>query len=33
MLVAISIGITILGGLLPAQKAAKKDPVLALRSE
>jgi putative ABC transport system permease protein len=33
ILVVISIGITILGGLLPAMKAAKKDPVLALRSE
>ena len=33
ILVIISIGITILGGLLPAMKAAKKDPVLALRSE
>lgn len=33
LLIAISIGITILGGLLPASKAAKKDPVIALRAE
>lgn len=33
VLVAISIAITILGGLVPAKKAAKKDPVIALRSE
>lgn len=33
ILIAISIVITILGGLLPAKKAAKKDPVIALRSE
>ena len=33
ILIAISIVITILGGLLPAQKAAKKDPVIALRTE
>jgi putative ABC transport system permease protein len=33
VLIAISIGITILGGLLPAKKAAKKDPVIALRTE
>ena len=32
-LIVISIGITILGGLLPAKKAAKKDPVIALRTE
>ncbi len=32
-LIAISIVITILGGLLPAKKAAKKDPVIALRTE
>lgn len=29
----ISIVITILGGLLPEKKAAKKDPVIALRTE
>lgn len=33
LLIAISIVITILGGLLPAKKAARKDPVIALRSE
>ena len=33
ILVAVSIAVTILGGLLPAGKAAKKDPVSALRSE
>ena len=33
VLVAISIVITILGGLLPAKKAANKDPVIALRTE
>ena len=33
ILIAISIVITILGGLLPAKKAAKKDPVIALRTE
>ncbi len=33
ILVAISVLITILGGLLPSRKAAKKDPVIALRTE
>lgn len=33
ILIAISIVITIIGGLLPAKKAAKKDPVVALRTE
>lgn len=33
ILIAISIIITIIGGLLPAKKAANKDPVIALRSE
>ena len=33
ILIAISIAITILGGLIPAQKAAKQDPVIALRTE
>ena len=32
-IIAISILITIIGGLLPAKKAAKKDPVIALRTE
>lgn len=33
ILIIISIFITIIGGLLPAKKAAKKDPVIALRTE
>jgi putative ABC transport system permease protein len=33
ILIAISMFITVLGGLLPARKAAKKDPVIALRTE
>lgn len=33
ILVVISIVITVIGGLLPAKKAAKKDPVIALRTE
>ena len=33
ILIAISIVITMVGGLLPAKKAAKKDPVIALRTE
>ncbi len=33
ILIAISILITLIGGLLPAKKAAKKDPVIALRTE
>lgn len=32
-LVAISVCLTIIGGLIPAMIAAKKDPVIALRSE
>lgn len=32
-LVTISIGLTVLAGLIPARGASKKDPVLALRSE
>lgn len=33
LLIVLSIFITIIGGLLPAKKAAKKDPVIALRTE
>lgn len=33
VLILISMGITVLGGLIPAKKAAKKDPVIALRTE
>lgn len=33
ILIALSMVITIIGGLLPAKKAAKKDPVIALRTE
>lgn len=33
ILIAISVVITVIGGLIPAKKAAKKDPVIALRSE
>lgn len=33
ILIALSMVITIIGGLLPAKKAAKKDPVVALRTE
>ena len=33
ILVVLSMGLTLLGGLIPAKKAAKKDPVIALRSE
>lgn len=33
ILILISILITLLGGLFPAKKAAKKDPVIALRTE
>lgn len=33
VLIVISIFITIIGGLLPAKKATKKDPVIALRTE
>ena len=33
ILVALSMALTILGGLIPSKKAAQKDPVIALRSE
>ncbi len=33
ILILISVLITLLGGLIPAKKAAKKDPVIALRTE
>ena len=33
VLIAISVCLTLLGGLIPAKKAAKSDPVAALRSE
>lgn len=33
ILIGISIVITLIGGLLPTKKAAKKDPVIALRTE
>lgn len=33
ILVVLSIILTLIGGILPSKKAAKEDPVLALRSE
>lgn len=33
ILVALSVLLTLIGGFIPSRKAAKKDPVLALRSE
>ena len=33
VLVILSIILTLIGGLIPSRQAAKKDPVLALRSE
>lgn len=33
VLVVISVFITMIGGMIPARKAAKKDPVIALRTE
>ena len=33
LLVALSIGLTLISGLIPARSAAKQDPVVALRSE
>ena len=32
-LIIISIVLTLIGGIIPSRKAAKEDPVLALRSE
>jgi putative ABC transport system permease protein len=32
-LVVISVALTLIGGAIPAQIAAKKDPVVALRTE
>ena len=32
-LMAVSLILTVLGGFIPAKMAAKKDPVLALRTE
>jgi ABC-type antimicrobial peptide transport system permease subunit len=33
ILVILSVVLTLIGGLIPSRQAAKKDPVLALRSE
>ena len=33
ILVILSVILTLIGGLIPSRQAAKKDPVLALRSE
>lgn len=33
VLIGLSVVLTLVGGLIPASKAAKKDPVIALRSE
>ncbi|MFS8540870.1 MAG: hypothetical protein LOD89_02105, partial [Tissierellales bacterium] len=33
MLVTVSVILTLIGGAIPAKMAAKKDPVVALRSE
>ncbi|MCR5174762.1 MAG: ABC transporter ATP-binding protein/permease [Oscillospiraceae bacterium] len=33
ILVLLSVGLTMLGGLIPSRKASRQDPVLALRSE
>lgn len=33
ILILLSIVLTLIGGLIPSRKAAKEDPVLALRTE
>ena len=33
LMVVISVGLTLVSGLIPANAAAKKDPVIALRTE
>ena len=33
VLIALSVILTLIGGLIPSKKAAKSDPVAALRSE
>ena len=33
VLAALSVVLTIIGGLIPSRKAAQKDPVIALRTE
>jgi ABC-type antimicrobial peptide transport system permease subunit len=33
VLVVLSMVLTLIGGLIPSSQAAKKDPVIALRSE
>ena len=33
ILIALSVLLTLLGGLIPSRKAAKSDPVTALRTE
>ena len=33
IMLALSIGLTMISGLIPSRKAAKQDPVVALRTE
>ena len=33
VLIILSVVLTLIGGIIPSRKAAKKDPVLALRTE